>query len=307
MLEEAIIDIPKIKSKKMLVKVHTAGVNPLDWRIRKGEMKLITGRRFPRILGSDLSGTVVEVGKGVREFKVGDEIVSMINVMFNAGAYAEYVLVDEKNTILKPKNLSFTEAGCLPCSAMAALQVLKDKVHLKRDQSILINGASGGVGTFAVQIANILGAKATGVCSGKNVELVSSLGASDVIDYTKEDCLTDDRLYDVIFDTVGNLTFSECKHSLVNGGTYVTIVPSVKKILSMVMTYIMPGKKCRFVSVMPKKDSLKWLKEEVEVEKLKVVIDRTYPLESAKEAHEYIEKGHAKGKIALTVENDNKS
>ncbi len=264
-------------------------------------MKLLTGKKFPKILGSDIAGIVKETGEDVKRFKTGDEVFAMINVIFNQGGYAEYAVIDEKNACKKPRNLSFINAGCVPCAASTALQVLRNKVKLKKGQKILINGASGGVGTFAIQIAKFLGAKVTGVCSGKNTELVASLGADDVIDYTKSDFIKGDAKYDIIFDAVGNKEFFDCRSVLSPGGIYVTLVPNGKIILLSLLTSVLPGKKCKFISAKPSLQDLSWLKEKIEEEAVKVVIDKTYPLEKAKEAHEYMEKGHARGKVVLIV------
>lgn len=304
-LELASVDIPKVKRKQLLVEVKAAGVNPLDWKIRKGMMKFITGRKFPKILGSDIAGIVKEIGRDVTHFKIGDEVFAMVNVMFNKGGYAEYAVVNEKYSCIKPDNLSFIEAAGVPGSAITALQILRSKVKLKENQHILINGASGGVGTFAVQIAKVLGARVTGVCSGNNVKLVSSLGADLVIDYTKNDFIEGTERYDIIFDTVGNKEFADCKRVLSPSGTYITIVPNVRKVLLSFLTSILPGKKCNFVSVIPRAEDLLWLKENIEKENIRVVMDKIYPLEKAKEAQEYLETGHARGKVVLRIKGDN--
>jgi len=283
-LEEASIDIPKMGKNKILVEVHGAGVNPLDWKIRRGMVKFLTGKRFPKVLGSDVSGVVREVGGGVKGFKSGDKIYAMINCFFNQGGYAEYAVVNAKYTCKKPGNLSFIEAAAVPASAVTALQVLRDHAQIKKGQHILVNGSSGGVGTFSVQIAKIFGAHVTAVCSGKNAASVSSLGADHVIDYTLSDFTKENKKYDMIFDTVGNLMFADCKRVLSSGGAYITIVPNVKKILLTLFTFILPGKKCKFVSVKPNAQDLSWLKEEIEENKIKPVIGRVYPLDKAKEA-----------------------
>jgi NADPH:quinone reductase-like Zn-dependent oxidoreductase len=300
-LEEVSIDIPKVGRKQLLVEVHAAGVNPLDWKIRKGMMKLLTRKKFPKILGSDIAGIVKKTGEGVKQFKNGDEVFAMINTIFNQGGYAEYAVIDEKNACKKPRNLSFIDAGGVPCAAITALQVLCNKVNLKKGQLILINGASGGVGTFSVQIAKILGARVTGVCSGQNIELVASLGADDVIDYTKSDFIKGNEKYDIIFDVVGNKGFFDCKSVLSPGGIYITLVPNGKIILLSLLTSVLPGKKCKFISAKPNLQDLSWLKENIEEEAIKVVIDKTYPLEAVKEAHEYMDLGHAIGKVVLIV------
>ena len=300
-LQEATVALPNPGPEQLLIEVRAAGVNPIDWKIRKGNFRLITGRRFPKILGTDIAGIVKETGKNVTGFKIGDEVMAMINVMTGRGGYAEFAVTSEKYTCRKPANLSFAEAAALPGSAITALQVLRSKVRLNKDQHLLLNGASGGVGTYGIQIAKILGARVTGVCSGRNADLVSSLGADRVIDYTKTNITGQDQTYDVIFDAVGNLDFGACKASLSAHGTFITIVPSAKKILLSLLMAMLPGRKCKFVSAMPNRDDLLWLKEKTEENKLRVVMDRTYPLQQATEAHIYMEEGHARGKVVLTL------
>ena len=302
-LEETSLDIPTINRKQLLVEVRAAGVNPLDWKIRAGMMKLFTGRKFPKIVGSDVAGIVKDVGSDVKRFKPGDEVFSMVNSITNQGAYAEYVVVNEKDACIKPTNLSFIEAGGVPCAASTALQVFRDKAKLRPEQSILLNGASGGVGTFAIQIAKAMGASVTGVCSARNTEFVANLGADEVIDYTKRDFVKEDITYDVLFEGVGNRSYSDCKQIISPGGVYITLIPNGKVILMSFLTSIIPGKKCKFIAAKPKQQDLIWLKDKIEQELVKVVIDRTYPLEKAKEAHEYMEAGHARGKVVLTVKN----
>ena len=300
-LQESNVAVPKVGLNQLLIEVKAAGVNPIDWKIRKGNFRLITGRRFPKILGTDIAGIVKETGKNVTDFQVGDAVMAMINVMTGQGGYAEFAVTTPKYTCRKPENLSFVEAAAVPGSAMTALQVLRSKVRLKKGQRLLINGASGGVGTNGVQIAKILGAIVTGVCSGRNKGLVTSLGADRVIDYTEENFTKQNQCYDVIFDAVGNLDFADCKRVLSPGGIFITIVPNAKNILLSLLTAFLPGKKCRFVSALPNKDDLLWLQEKIEEEKIRVVLDRTYPLVQAQEAHKYMEKGHAQGKVVLTL------
>ena len=300
-LQEANIAIPAAGPKQLLIEVKAAGVNPIDWKIRKGNFRFITGRRFPKILGTDIAGIVKETGKNITDFQAGDAVMAMANVMTGQGGYAEFAVTNGKYTCRKPENLSFVEAAAVPGSAITALQVLRSKVHLKKGRHILINGASGGVGTYGVQIAKILGASVTAVCSGRNKDLVTALGADRVIDYTGEDFTRQDQSYDVIFDAVGNLEFAGCKRVLAAGGTFITIVPDVKKIVRSLFSALLPGRKCRFASAMPNKGDLLWLQEKIEEERLRVVLDRTYPLEQAIAAHEYMEKGHARGKVVLTV------
>jgi NADPH:quinone reductase-like Zn-dependent oxidoreductase len=292
---------PEPGPQKLLIEVRAAGVNPIDWKIRKGNFRFITGRRFPRILGADIAGVVKKTGNKVAGFKPGDEVMAMVNIFAGNGGYAELALADVKYTCSKPANLTFIEAAAVPGSGVTALQVLQNKAHLEEGTRLLINGASGGVGTYAVQIAKNLGARITAVCSGRNKDLVASLGADRVIDYTNADFTRQDHIYDVIFDAVGNLHFTACRRVLSAGGAFITIVPDAAKILFSLLTAFLPGKRCRFVSVMPKKHDLLWLKQKIEEQRLRVVLDRTYPLEKAGEAHAYMEKGHARGKVVLTL------
>ena len=300
-LQEATVAIPKAGPGQLLIEVKAAGVNPLDWKMRRGNFRLVTGRRFPKILGTDIAGIVRKTGENVTEFQPGDAVMAMVNAMTGQGGYAEFAVTREKYTCRKPENLSFIQAAAVPGSGITALQVLRSKVQLKKGQLVLINGAAGGVGTFAIQIGKILGANVTGVCSGPNKDLVSSLGADAVIDYTRTDFTRQDQSYDVIFDAVGNVDFAACKPVLTKGGTYVTIVPTLKKILLSLVTAVLPGKKCRFVSAMPEKADLLWLGENLGHERIRVILDRTYPLAQAGAAHVFMEKGHARGKVVLTV------
>ena len=300
-LQPATVVDPEPGPTKLLIEVRAAGVNPIDWKIRRGNFKLITGRRFPRVLGTDVAGIVKETGSRVSGFKPGDEVMAMVNVFTGQGGYAELAVADEKLTCSKPANLSFTEAAAVPGSAVTALQVLVHKAHLKEGDRLLINGASGGVGTYAVQIAKIFGARTTAVCSGRNKDLVISLGADRVINYSRVDFTRQGQIYDVIFDTVGNLHFTVCRRLLSPGGIFITIVPDAWNILFSLLSIFLPGKKCCFVSVMPKKDNLLWLKKKIEEQRIRVVLDKTYPLEKAQEAHAYMEKGHARGKVVLTL------
>jgi NADPH:quinone reductase-like Zn-dependent oxidoreductase len=300
-LQKAMVAVPEVGANQLLVEVKAAGVNPIDWKIRKGNFKLLTGRRFPRILGTDIAGVVRETGKKVSGFKAGDEVMAMVNIMTGQGGYAEFAVTGEKYSCRKPANLSFIEAAAVPGSGVTALQVLRRKVVLERGQKLLINGASGGVGIYGIQISKILGAEVAAVCSGRNTALVRSLGADSVIDYTATDFTRQSHSYDVIFDAVGNLGFAGCRHVIKEGGTFITIVPDFKKIMLSLISSVLPGKKCRFVSALPNKDDLLWLKEKIEEERIRVVLDRTYALEQAGKAHEYMEKGHARGKVVLTV------
>ncbi|MCW5312571.1 zinc-binding dehydrogenase [Nostoc sp. KVJ3] len=291
------VEQPKIEPTQLLVKVGASSVNPIDWKIRKGMLSLIIGSKFPKILGFDVAGEVVEVGSGVTRFKPGDAIYG--STSFPGGGYAEFAAIPENLAALKPTNLSYEEAAAVPLAALTALQALRDQGNIQTGQNILINGAAGGVGIFAVQIAKALGAVVTGVSSTKNLDLVKSLGSDRVIDYTQQDFTEDTAQYDIIFDAVGKRSLSETKRVLKPNGVYITTVPNPKVMLEIVLTAFLPGQKAKFLFEKPNAKDLLFLKELIEAGKIRVVIDRTYPLQELAAAHIYSETGRAVGKIAL--------
>ncbi|GAA6616669.1 NAD(P)-dependent alcohol dehydrogenase [Scytonema sp. NUACC26] len=294
------VELPKIQPNEVLVKVRASCVNPVDWKIRKGMLKFITGNKFPMILGFDLSGDVVEVGSQVKLFKPGDAIYG--NVGLKGGAYAEFTVVPETSAALKPTKMTYEEAASVPVAGLTALQSLRDLGNIQARQTVLINGASGGVGTYAVQIAKALGAEVTGVCSAKNVDLVKSLGADRVIDYTQQDFTQEIATqYDIILDAVAKQSFSSCQKVLKPHGTYVTTLPSFESVVQNVLTAIFPGQKARNVLAIPRTQDLNYLKELSEAGKLKTVIDRTYPLQEIVAAHTYSESDRVVGKIAIAI------
>ena len=293
------VEPPKIKPDQLLVKVRATCVNPVDWKIRKGMLKLITGNKFPMILGFDLSGDVVEVGSQVTRFKPGDAIYGNVGLL--GGAYAELAAVPEKSVALKPTNMTYEEAASVPVAALTALQALQDLAHIEVGQTVLINGASGGVGTFAVQIAKALGAEVTAVCSTKNSDLVKSLGADHVIDYTQEDFTQGTAQYDIILDAVAKQSFSSCKQVLKAKGVYVNTLPTPETIVQSVLTAFIPGKKAKFILETARSQDLLYLKELIEAGNIRSVIDRTFPLQELAAAHAYSESERAVGKIAITV------
>ncbi len=288
---------PKIKPLELLVKVHASSVNPIDWKIRKGLLRFITGNKFPIILGFDLSGEVVEVGSGVTRFKPKDQIYGSVG--FPGGAYAEFATVPEKSVAPKPTNISYQEAAAVPTAALTALQALQNQGKIQPGQSVLINGAAGGVGSFAVQIAKVLDANVTAVCSTKNLDLVKSLGADRLIDYTQQDFTQDVAQYDIIFDAVGKQSFSRSKGVLKPNGVYVTTLPTPDSILQSVITAFIPGKKAKLVFASPNTQDLVYLKDLIETGKIRIVIDRTYPLQELASAHAYSETERAVGKIVI--------
>lgn len=298
-LESTIAPEPQIQERQMLVKVYAAGVNPVDWKLRAGHPK-IPGFKG-RIPGSDLSGKVLQIGKAVTRFKVGDEVFGLLSP-FAGGACAEDAAVPEKNAALKPQNLSFEEAAALPIAGLTALQSLRDLGKIKPGDRVLINGASGGVGHFAVQIAKEYGAEVTGVTSGKNFDFVKALGADRLIDYTRENFTDSARRYDIIFDTVAARTFKECKPVLRAGGCYITTLPSVETVLQMMLQpFRRRGPKAKIYVVKIRFADLQILAEWCEKKKLRPILDKTFPISETREAHRYGEMGHARGKIVIDL------
>ena len=291
---------PQIKPDQLLVKVYASSINPIDWKMRKGALKILTGNQFPMILGFDLSGEVIEVGQQVTQFKPGDLVYARLDQL-TGGAYAEYAAVSEKVAALKPTNMSHEEAAAVPLAAMTALQALRDEGQLRVGQKVLINGASGGVGTYAVQIAKELGAIVTGVCSSKNIDLVKSLGADSVIDYKQQDFTQGSTRYDIVFDVIGNRSFDDCKRVLQPEGIYVTTQPYPANFLQSFFTLLFPGQKYKVILLKSNRADLIYLKEQIEAGKIRSVLDRTFPLSEIAAAHAYSETERAIGKIAISI------
>jgi NADPH:quinone reductase-like Zn-dependent oxidoreductase len=290
---------PKIKPDQLLVKVYATTVNPIDWKIRKGMLRLLPGIHFPLILGFDVSGEVVAVGDRVTHFKVGDLIYA--NTGLPGGAYAEFIALSEKVAALKPTQMSHEQAAAVPGSALTALQALRNLGHIQQGQTVLVNGASGGVGSFAVQLAKALNTTVTAVCSTKNMEWVKALGADRVMDYIHQDFTQDSVQYDIIFDAVGKRSFSTCRNVLKPSGIYITTLPNPDTILWAMLTTLLPGQKAKIVLQTPSGNDLAYLRGFLETGKLLPYIDRTYPLSDIVAAHSYSETEHAAGKIVITV------
>jgi NADPH:quinone reductase-like Zn-dependent oxidoreductase len=304
------IEKPTPADNEVLVKVRAAGTNPLDG-MHTGRARIVTGLRKPKLTraGTDFAGTVEAVGKNVTAFKPGDDVFGA-----KTGAFAEYICVrDDRAIVLKPANVTFEEAGSVPVAAITALQGLRDKGKLQAGQKVLVNGASGGVGTFAVQIAKAYGAEVTGVCSGRNVDLVRSIGADHVIDYTKEDFTKTNQRYDLIYDLVCNHPFSERRQILNPNG--ICVMAGVggsgwhDGILGRMAGELYAYGRSRFTSqkfvsylaVLNKKEMTE-LAELMQSGKVKPVIDRAYKLNDLAAAERYLQEGHARGKVVITID-----
>ncbi len=291
---------PRCTTGMVLVKVHAASVNPLDWKVRSGMLRLITGSRFPKVLGSECAGEVVETSGGFSKFKQGDQLIGLSGVR-SLGAFAEYMCLPETTAFAKPAGLSFEEAACIPIAGLTALQALRDHGRIASGKKVLINGASGGVGTFAVQISTLYGAETTGVCSAANVDLVKNLGANRVIDYGAEDFTKERDRYDIVFDAVAKRSFVECNKALNPNGIYISTLPSFSGILNQYLIGFLSSRKARSIWVKPNSADMIWMTSHVEAGRIKVVIDRVFSLEQAKEALAYSETERAKGKIVIKV------
>jgi NADPH:quinone reductase-like Zn-dependent oxidoreductase len=306
------VEKPTPKDNEVLIKIVATTVTAGDWRARSLKVpsplfwlpaRIIFGFRKPKktILGTELAGKIEVVGKDVKRFSEGNEVFVSTGAGF--GAYAEYICLPEDGVLaIKPVNMTFEEAAAVPFGALTALYYLRDLGNIQSGQKVLIYGASGGIGTFAVQIAKSFGAEVSGVCSTTNLEMVKSLGAEKVFDYTKEDITKSGQTYDIIFDTVGKTSYSQCKSSLKQRGIFLAAVMRLPEILQILWTSMIGSKKVRGGVTNERNEDLIFLKELIEAGKMRSVIDRRYPLEQIAEAHRYVEKGHKKGNVVITLE-----
>jgi NADPH:quinone reductase-like Zn-dependent oxidoreductase len=312
-LELRDVDMPAVGDDEVLVRVRAASVNPLDWHFMRGEpylVRMLAGVSRPkpgaRMLGADMAGSVETVGRNVTEFQPGDEVFGGLD---DRGTLAEYISVRQDGAMLpKPAGLTFEQAASVPVAAVTALQALRDKGHVQPGQKVLVNGASGGVGTFAVQIAKALGAEVTGVCSPRNVEMVATIGADQVIDYTQQDFTTGKRRYELVADIAGNRSLRETRGVLVPKGALVVVGgpnkgrwtgPAGRMVRLALLSPVVSQRMVSFLAHQNKRD-LAVLRELLETGKVRPVIDRTYPLTEVAEAIGYLERGHATGKVVIT-------
>ena len=301
---------PIPQDNEVLVKVRAASVNYADWAFVRGEPFLVrlmgAGLLKPNkaILGADITGQIEVVGKNAKQFQPGDEVFGDISEC-GFGGFAEYVAVPESVLALKPTNMTFEEAAAVPQAAVVALQGLRDKGHIQSGQKVLINGASGGIGTFAVQLAKSFGAEVTGVCSARNLDMVRSIGADHVIDYTQEDFTQNGQRYDLILATAGYRSVFDYKRALKPQGIYVVTGGSMAQIFQGMLLgslISMTGtKKMGNLAAKPDQEDLVFIKELLEAGKIKPVIDRRYPLSEVAAALRYYGTGHVRGKVVITV------
>ncbi len=315
------IERPVPKGEEVLIKVRAASVNPLDEGLLKGGGRLVTGLRKPKAtrLGVDVAGQVEAVGGNVTRFKAGDQVfgvcisdphASALRVWIPQGAFAEYACAHQSALVMKPDNVTFEQAASAPVAAFTALQGLRDKGKLQPGQRVLINGAAGGVGTFAVQIAKSFGAEVTGVCSTRNVDMLRSIGANHVIDYTRENFTRGGPHYDLIFDCIGNHSLSACRRVLKPEGILIMVgertgrgmIGILARLISaLVLSRLMSQKMITFLA-RPAREDLTVMRELITTGKVIPVIDRCYSLMELSAAIRYLGEGHARGKVVITLE-----
>lgn len=303
------IEKPTPGDNEVLLRVRAASVNPFDWHFMRGTpyvVRLVAGLKKPKFtgLGADVAGQVESVGKNVTQFKPGDAVFGSCR-----GAYAEYACASESKLATKPGNVTFEQAASVPIAALTALQGLRDKGQIRPGHKVLINGAAGGVGTFAVQIAKSFGADVTGVCSTRNVDMVRSIGADRVLDYTQQDFTRSATRYDLILDAVGNHSLSSLKRSLnpngicvgAGGTTDVWMIDALTRSIRALVLSMLGTEKLVGMLAKTSKEDLDVLRDLIETQKIKPIIDRTYTLSEVPEAIRYLEKGHARGKVVITL------
>ena len=306
------VEKPAPKDDEVLIKIHAASINSRDWRMMRANpffIRLVPGGFLQpknKILGADVAGRVEAVGSSVKQFKPGDEVFGYLPSATGRGTFAEYVCANENAITLKPANLTFEQAAAVPVAAMTALQGLRDKGNIQPGQKVLINGASGGVGTFAVQIAKAFGAEVTAVCSARNLDMARSIGADHVIDYTREDFTRNGQRYDLILAANGYHPISDYLHVLNPEGSFVVAGGSMLQLIQAALlgrqTSKTGNRKTYVVTLVQSQRDLILMKELLESGKVVPVIDGCYPLSKTPDALWYFEKEHAKGKIVIAVE-----
>lgn len=300
-LEKLEVAKPKPAPDEIIVRVAAAGVNPADSILRSGQLRFVARSKLPFVPGADVAGVVAGVGEAVTHFRPGDEVYAMLPNTAGGG-YAEYAAVSEDSAARVPSGLSLAEAAAVPLTALTALQALRDRANLQPGARVLINGASGGVGTFAVQISRTMGARVTAACSGRNADLVRGLGADEVLDYTRGDITAGDARYDVVFDAVDAQPFGKWRRALRTGGTVVTVNPIKGRLSPRFLERFRAGKRYESVLVRPGAKDLETITAWISAGNVLPVLDKFYPLADAAEAHHYIETKRARGKLVLIVD-----
>jgi len=299
-LEPAETPDPDPDEDELLVRIHAFSINPIDWKLRNGLARRAMGKKFPIILGQDFSGEVISVGSQVGDYEIGDLVFGTVNPLKGKGAYAELIAAPARNVATLPANMTFEEAAALPTAGLAALQALRDKGGIRTGMDVLINGAAGGVGHYAVQIAKFFGADVTAVCGPENLDFATDLGADQALDYTKVDFTKQKSRYDIIFDTFGNLKFSECIPVLQPKGVFITTKSSLGHFMQMLLN-LFTAKKFRTLVMDIEEDDLWELKKMAEAEQIRSHVEHIFPFDQVKEAQALSESAHLRGKIVVNV------
>jgi len=299
-LQIAEIPIPAVQEATVLIKVKAISINPLDWKIRNGEMKLMSGSKFPKGIGIDFSGIVEETGSAVNKYKKGDEVYGILDV-FKGEALSEYITAQEKDIAIKPLTISFEQAAATPVVGSAALQILKTLVKLKKGTEVLINGASGGIGMFATQIAKMDGAIVTTVVSDSGIKVVTDWGADFVVNYQNEDVLKGGKQYDIVIDLSGKMPFNKAKRIMKHSSIYIHTAPGPKEIISSFFINLFSSKKYKLLMLKPSPEYLTELRRYAEGG-IAIIVSKVYPFNSFEKA--YIEVSHGKfiGKAVITMD-----
>lgn len=290
---------PQVRRCQVLIRVAASSVNPVDWKVREGRLKFLSGKRFPIIPGTEVSGVVEALGTDVKGLTVGDRVLAGLS--HKGGACAELVAVDQSKVFPIPPELSFAQAATLVIAGMTPLQAFTLHYKVNAGDHVLINGASGGVGMFAVQIAKLKGARVTAVCSLSNFEMVKELGADELIDYNLEDFRMRTNTFDVVLDTAANAFFPEAKKCLRKGGMLIKLNMSVRSVLLGIWTALFSSRKLKMILVKNRASDLSWIIQKVVAGEIRILFDREYVLRDVRSAHEYSETGRVRGKLIIHI------
>ena len=296
------VEQPAPGAKEILIKVEAAGINPKDTFVRRGLFRSLTGRQFPKRIGYDFAGIVCGAGEAVASFKLHDRVFGMLNG-WSGGAYCEYLCAPEDECAILPSDVSFEEGSAVPIAGLTALQALRDLAAIKPGDSVCINGASGGVGTFAIQLAKMFGARVIAVCSRRNLDLCKGLGANEVVDYEVTPPEEVDITVDCFFDAYGNKSFESVKHLLTSKGNYITTVPG-KQIFVDATSIAVPGRKAHLIQVKSNTRDLEFFAAQIVAKKVLPMIECAYPMDRVIDAHKHLETKRTKGKLVLTLAQD---
>lgn len=300
-LEPAEVPDPEPDEDELLVRIHAIGINPVDWKIRKGMARFLIRRKFPLILGQDFAGEVVSVGSKVGDYEIGDRVFGAVISLQRDGSYAEMIAVPARNVATLPANMSFEEAAAIPTAGLSALQALRDLGRIRNGMDVLINGAAGGVGHYAVQIAKFFGVYVTAICGPDNLDFATDLGADEAMDYHQVDYTREKSRYDIIFDTIGNHNFSESIPVLQPKGIFITTIPSPRFFFQSLLTRFTP-KKSKVLMMRIEEDDLWELKKMAEADQLRSHVEHIFPFDKIPEAQALSESKHLRGKIVVQVE-----